>query len=94
MLSLQAQFYATHVVVTFYGKIGGEGRVNVDLTHQGTPTVISTSCEKYSFTHASCDATYSFEAQDPSRVIIDGYLGGCGTGAHTSVTCCSCTCAP
>lgn len=94
MLSLQAQFYATHVVVTFYGKIGGEGRVNVDLTHQGTPTVISTSCEKYSFTHASRDATYSFEAQDPSRVIIDGYLGGCGTGAHTSVTYCSCTCAP
>ena len=82
--ALQAQFYASKVKVTILGNVTsldpGNPRLDVNLRHLGTPAVVSTSCQKYTFTHNSRDSTYSYNVQNPSQVYSDGYLGGCGSG--------------
>ncbi|CAL5226956.1 g9841 [Coccomyxa viridis] len=80
-----AQFYASKVKVTVLGTVTPldptNPRLDVNLRHLGTPAVISTSCQEYTFTHNFRDSTYSYNVQDPSKVYSDGYLGGCGSGA-------------
>ena len=81
---LQAQFYASKVKVTVLGNAtalsSSNPRLDVNLRHLGTPAVVSTKCEKYTYTHNFRDSTYSYNSADPSIVYSDGYLGGCGSG--------------
>ena len=82
-VALQAQFYASKVTVSVLGTVtplSSNPRLDVNLRHLGTPAVISTRCEKYTFTHNFRDSTYSYNVGDPSIVYSDGYLGGCGSG--------------
>ena len=77
----QAQFYATSVKVDIVGQVEGVGRLDVNLLHLGTPTVIAKTGQKFSFTHNSRGTTYAFTNGNPSEVSSPGYLGGCGSGA-------------
>lgn len=82
--ALQAQFYASKVKVTVVGTVTplspSNPRLDVNLRHLGTPAVVSTSCEKYTFTHNFRDSTYSYNVLHPTIVYSDDYLSGCGSG--------------